>query len=91
MERGNEGFYLVNKGTEKFDIPVLDLTLTKLEGCYRELRNNFNVAIEKRTSGDGQEKKYVTRWGTPNRGGMEGHGRDALFFIREPWSQCQGR
>lgn len=91
MERGNEGFFVVNKGAEKFDIPVLDLTLTNLEGCYRELRNNFNVAIEKRTSGDSQEKKYVTRWGTPNRGGMEVFGRDALYFIREPWSQCQGR
>lgn len=91
MERGNEGFFVVNKGADKFDIPVLDLTLTNLEGCYRELRSNFNVAIEKKVSDDGQTKKYVTRWGTPNRGGMEVFGRDALYFIREPWSQCQGR
>ena len=91
MERGSEGFFVVNKGADKFDIPVLDLTLTNLEGCYRELRSNFNVAIEKKLSDDGQTKKYVTRWGTPNRGGMELFGRDALYFIREPWSQCQGR
>ena len=71
---------------EKLDVPVLDLTLTNLEGCYRELRNDFNVAIERR--GD---KKFVTRWGTWSRGGMAVEGRDALYFIREPWSQCQLR
>jgi alpha-amylase len=86
MERGNQGFFVVNKGTDKYDTPALDLTLTNLEGCYRELRNNFNVAIERR---DG--KKYVTRWRTWNRGGLEVQGRDALYFIREPWSQCQTR
>lgn len=87
MERGNEGFFVVNKGTDTCDIPALDLTLTNLEGCYRELRNNFNVAIERRDNG----KKYVTRWGTWDRGGMEVKGRDALYFIREPWSQCQAK
>jgi len=86
MERGNEGFYVVNKAAEKLDVPVLDLTLTNLEGCYRELRNDFNVAIERR--GD---KKFVTRWGTWSRGGMAVEARDALYFIREPWSQCQLR
>jgi len=86
MERGHEGFYVVNKAAEKLDIGVLDLTLTNLEGCYRELRNDFNVAIERR--GD---KKFVTRWGTWSRGGMAVEARDALYFIREPWSQCQLR
>ena len=84
MERGEEGFFVENKGTDKFDIPTLDLTLTNLGGCYRELRNNFTVAIEKRDGG----KKYVTRWATLNRGGMEVYGRDALYFIREPFDQC---
>jgi alpha-amylase len=86
MERGNEGFYVVNKAAERLDVPALDLTLTDLEGCYRELRNDFNVAVEKR--GD---KKFVTRWGTWSRGGMAVAARDALYFIREPWSQCQLR
>jgi len=84
MERGSEGFFVVNKAVEKFDTSQLDLTLTNLEGCYRELRNNFTVAIERQNDG----RKYVTRWGTPNRGGIEVQGRDALFFIREPFSQC---
>lgn len=85
MERGGEGFFVMNKAAQKFDAPVLDFTLTNLEGCYRELRNNFTIAIERRSDG----RKYVTRWGTFNRGGMEVQGRDALFFIREPFSQCR--
>ena len=83
MERGDEGFFVLNKAVEKFDIPVLDMTLTNLEGCYRELRNDFTVSIERR---DG--KKFVTRWGTRSRGGMEVFGRDALYFIREPFELC---
>jgi len=84
MERGSEGFFVENKAVDKFDIPTLDLTLTNLEGCYRELRNNFTVAVEKRDNG----QKYVTRWGTWNKGGMEVQARDALYFIREPFDQC---
>jgi alpha-amylase len=85
MERGDEGFFVVNKGSATFDVPVLDVTLTQLEGCYQELRNHFSVAVERRSEG----KKYVTRWGTWDRGGMEVQGREALYFIREPWEQCQ--
>jgi alpha-amylase len=85
MERGSEGFFVVNKAAEKFNVPKLDMTLTNLEGCYRELRNNFTAAIERKSNG----KKYITRWGTWQRGGLEVYGRDALYFIREPWQQCQ--
>jgi alpha-amylase len=86
MERGAEGFFAVNKAASKFDVPALDLTLTNLEGCYRELRNNFFVTIERRDNGS---KKFVTRWGAATRGGMELAARDALYFVREPWSACQ--
>ena len=85
MERGAEGFFVVNKAAQKLDIAVLDLTLTNLEGCYRELRLNFFVAIQRNNTG----KKFVTRWGTPARGGMEVQARDALYFIREPFNACQ--
>jgi alpha-amylase len=85
MERGEEGFFVVNKAAQKFDTPVLDLTLTNLEGCYRELRNGFFVQIERGNQG----KKFVTRWGTTSRGGMEIQARDALYFIREPFSACR--
>jgi alpha-amylase len=84
MERGEEGFFVVNKAADKFDIPVLDMTLSNLEGCYREIRNGFTVAIQRNTEG----KKFVTRWGTSSRGGMEVHARDALYFIRDPLSSC---
>lgn len=84
MERGSEGFFVINKAENQFNIPALDLTLTNLEGCYRELRNNFTVAVERRNG-----KKFITRWGTWNRGGMEVQRRDALYFIREPFNQCQ--
>jgi alpha-amylase len=86
MERGAEGFFVVNKATARFDVPALDMTLTNIEGCYRELRNNFLVAVERKPD----NKKWVTRWGTRSRGGMQVEGRDALYFIREPWSECQG-
>ncbi|MEB3255518.1 MAG: alpha-amylase family glycosyl hydrolase [Synechococcaceae cyanobacterium] len=63
------------------------LTLLLMErGCYRELRNGFSVAIERRSDG----KKSVTRWGTSRRGGVEVQGRDALFFEREPLAHCAG-
>ena len=84
MERGAEGLFVENKGAVKFDVPVLDLTLSNLEGCYRELRNNFTVAIENKNG-----KKYVTKWGTWDRGGMQVQGRDALYFIREPFALCK--
>lgn len=64
---------------------MLDLTLSKLEGCYRELRNRFTVAIERHDNG----KKYVTRWATTSRGGLEVYGRDALYFVREG-DRCGG-
>lgn len=83
MERGAEGFFVENKGIGRFDIPVLDLTLSNLEGCYQELRNDFTVAIENRNG-----QKFVTRWGTNDRGGLAIEGRDALYFIRTPFSQC---
>jgi alpha-amylase len=83
MERGNEGFFVVNKAANQYDTPSLDLTLTSLEGCYRELRNHFSVAIERR-----QNKKYISRWGSWNRGGLQVQGRDALFFVRVPFHDC---
>ena len=75
MERGQEGFCVINKSVETFDIPVLDLTLTNLEGSYRELRNSFEVNIHR-----AGEKKYVSQWGDATRGGLKIYGREALFF-----------
>lgn len=84
MERGEEGFFVLNKAAGVFDVSGIDMTLTHLEGCYRELRNDFVVAIERNIPGN----KYVTRWGTRQRGGMRVEGRDALFFIRDAAQGC---
>lgn len=84
MERGGEGFFLENKGANTFDTPVLDLTLSNLEGCYRELRYDFNVRIGRGDDG----RKYITAWGTSDRGGVNIGGRDALYFIRESGDSC---
>lgn len=84
MQRGAEGFFAVNKSASAFEIPSIDLTLTDLEGCYNELRNNLTVAIQRASN----SKKYGTRWGTFNRGGMQLQARDALSFVRVPFDQC---
>jgi alpha-amylase len=85
MERGGEGLFVVNKAAETYDIASLDLSLSQLEGCYLELRNDFTIAIERR--GDG--RKFLTRWGGWQRGGMRLAGRDALFFARVPFDACR--
>lgn len=85
MERGSEGLFLINKSGSSYDNPVLDLTLTNLEGCYKELRNNFTVAVERRPDG----RKYVTRWGSWQRGGLQVAARDALYFVRVPFTECR--
>ena len=86
MERGNEGFVILNKAAGKLtrSKAQVDMTLTNIEGCYRELRKDFTVAVQREGS-----KKYFTRWGTWDRGGVEIHGREALYFVREPWNQCE--
>ena len=84
MQRGSEGLFIINKATDRLNLPALDLTLTDLEGCYNELRNNFTIAIERKN-----DKKFVTRWGTWNRGGMEIQARDALYLIRVPFEECR--
>ena len=83
LQRGAEGFAVINKGADRFDQPVLDLTLSDLEGCYRELRTGSTMAVERRGP-----KKFVTRWGSWNRGGLALEPRDALFFVREPFAAC---
>jgi alpha-amylase len=84
MERGPEGIAIFNSDAAPFDTAAVDMTLTRLEGCYRELRNNFTIAIERRPDG----KKWITRWGTWQRGGIHIEPREALFFARDPWERC---
>jgi alpha-amylase len=85
MERGSEGLFVVNKAAAAYDIPALELSGSSLEGCYRELRNDFTIAIERRADG----RRFVSRWGNWQRGGLQLAARDALFFLRVPSEQCR--
>ena len=84
IERGNKGLAIINKGGNFFDVPVAKMPGLD-EGCYQELQYGFTMSVG--ISGDGQ--KYVTSWGTPERGGIKIGPRDALFFVKNAGSQCQ--
>ena len=45
---------------------------------YNELQYNFKMCVAK--GDDGQ--KYITEWGSKNRGGIEMGPRTALFFVK---------
>ena len=47
-------------------------------GCYNELQYDFKMCVDK--SDDGQ--KYITQWGSPQRGGINIGNRTALFFVK---------
>ena len=85
IERGAEGLVLINKGSEPIDRPVLDLSLTRLEGCYGAVDQDLSMAIER--GGDG--RNYVSRWGHGQRGGIRLEPRQALFLLRQPFSHCR--
>lgn len=84
MERGAEGFFVVNKAARPFDVPALELPGSSLEGCYRELRNGFTVAVQ--PSGG---RRWFSRWGSWARGGLQVQARDALYFLRVPFAACR--
>jgi alpha-amylase len=84
MERGGEGFFVLNNSESAYGADVFDVTQSSLQGCYLELRTNLKVVVEQR---DGQ--KQVARWGSLNRGGIQVAARDALYFISAPASDCR--
>jgi alpha-amylase len=83
IERGNKGLAIINKAGEPFDVKVAKMPGLQV-GCYKELRYNFAIAIG--NGGDGQ--KYITKWGTKQRGGIQIGARDALLFVPTPASEC---
>jgi len=84
MERGSEGFFVVNKAAQPFDVAALALPDSSLEGCYRELRNGFTVAVQPRGG-----RRWLSRWGRWARGGLQVQARDALYFLRVPFAACR--
>lgn len=77
IERGNKGLAIINKAGETFDFKAAKIPGLEV-GCYDELQYNFKMCVAK--GDDGQ--KYITEWGSKNRGGIEIGPRTALFFVK---------
>jgi alpha-amylase len=77
IERGDKGLAIINKAGTTFDVKAAKMPGLGV-GCYNELQYNFQICVAK--GGDGQ--KYITEWGSKDRGGINIGGRTALFFIK---------
>ncbi len=84
IERGGKGLAIINKAGESFDVKAAKMPGLQV-GCYKELHYSFTMAVGK--GGDGQ--KYITKWRTKQRGGLEISPRDALFFVQTSASECR--
>lgn len=77
IERGGKGLTMINKAGTTFDTPVAKMPGLEV-GCYNELQYNFKMCV-----GVGDDnQKYVTQWGSPQRGGINIGPRTALFFVK---------
>lgn len=77
IERGDQGLAIINKAGTTFD--VTDAKMPGLAvGCYNELQYDFEMCVG--YGDDGQ--KYISKWGSPDRGGIEIGSRTALFFVK---------
>jgi alpha-amylase len=84
IERGTKGLAIINKAGDYFDVKAAKMPGLQV-GCYKELRYSFAIAVG--IGGDGQ--KYITKWGTEQRGGIQIGPRDALFFVSTSASECR--
>ncbi|NEO54877.1 MAG: alpha-amylase [Okeania sp. SIO3B5] len=77
IERGDKGLTIINKAAETFDVTAAKMPGLGV-GCYSELQYDFEMCVD--YGGDGQ--KYINKWGSPNRGGINIGPRTALFFVK---------
>ena len=88
IERGPngnaKGLAIINKSGDWFDVPVAQMP-SLATGCYKDLHHNFSISVD--NGGDG--KKYINKWGSPNRGGIKIGPRDALFFVQTYSNDCK--
>ena len=83
LERDGVGLMILNTANAWLD--VVAARMPGLEtGCYRELRHNFAVSIER--GQDGQ--KWISGWGSTTRGGLRVGPRSALFFAKSQQELC---
>ena len=78
VERGDKGIVMINKSAEYFDAKAAKMPALEV-GCYNELQHDFKMCVGK--GDDGQ--KYITQWGSSERGGIQIGPRTALFFVKE--------
>ncbi|MEM1172482.1 MAG: hypothetical protein AAGJ08_26235 [Cyanobacteria bacterium P01_H01_bin.35] len=77
IEGGDKGLAIINKAGETFDVTAAKMPGLGV-GCYNELQYDFEMCVD--YGGDGQ--KYINKWGSPNRGGINIGPRSALFFVK---------
>ncbi len=68
----------VNKAGEAF-APTVAKMPGLAEGCYQELVNDLTMCIG--VGDDGQ--KYVSKWNSTDKGGLDIPPRSALFFVKQ--------
>jgi alpha-amylase len=83
IERGDQGFTVINKAQEPFDIKAAKMPGLQI-GCYCELHCSFNINVAARNA----EQKYVTQWRDQKQGGLRIGGRDALFLVQASPKAC---
>jgi alpha-amylase len=81
IERGHQAVAMINKADAWLDVSAARLPGVE-PGCYRDLR--YGTSIEVGVGGDGQ--RWISAWGTDNRGGLRIGPRSAMFFVRS--SRC---
>ncbi len=77
MERGDAGVMILNTSNFWVDTPSARMPGLNA-GCYRELQSGFRIQVS--VGGDGQ--KWISSWGSPQRGGMQIGPRSALFLVQ---------
>ena len=83
MDRGDRGLVLVNKSAEWLDVPSARMPGLS-EGCFQEMRLGFTMEV--RRGGDNQ--KWISMWGSRDRGGFQVGPRTSLFFQRIDHAGC---
>lgn len=83
LERDGVGLMILNAADHWLDVGAA--RMPGLEpGCFRELTHGFHMSVA--SGGDGQ--KWVTKWGSPSRGGLRVGPRSALFFVKTRSQSC---
>jgi alpha-amylase len=75
IERGSQGLAIINKSRKTFDVKVAKMPGLEA-GCYTEQQYGFKMCV----GNDAQ--KYITQWGTSQRGGVNIKPGSALFFLK---------